>query len=116
MTTAVFSLATAGALRAREDRIVAAVERHPSPVMVTTRPALPRLAWRAGDRLNWMLTTEAGLPDLLASLRAQGVAEVGVVAGGHVPASALAAYPASEERPEQALADDDLRLIMLRGR
>ena len=116
VTTAVFSVATVGALRAREDRIVAAVERHPSPVMVTTRPALPRLAWRAGDRLNWMLTSEASLPDLLASLRGQGVAEVGVVAGVNVPAFALSAYPTSEERPEPALADDGLRLTVLRGR
>ena len=116
VTTAVFSVATAGALRAREDRIIAAVERHPSPVMVTTRPALPRLTWRGGDRLTWMLTDEAGLPALLQSLRRQGVAEVGVVAGLDVPASALAAYPTSEERPERALADDGLRLIMLQGR
>jgi hypothetical protein len=112
--SAVFALATAGALRAREDRIIAAVERHPSPVMVTTKPALPRLAWR-GDRITWMLTDHAGLPDLLASLRAQGVPEVGVVAGLDVPASALAAYPTAEERPEGALADDGVRLIILRG-
>lgn len=112
--SAVFALAAAGALRAREDRIIAAVERHPSPVMVTTKPALPRLSWR-GDRITWMLTDDAGLPDLLASLRAQGVPEVGVVAGLDVPASALAAYPTAEERPEGALADDGVRLIMLRG-
>ena len=116
VSTAAFSVATAGALRAREDRIVAAVERHPSPVMVTTRPALPRLSWRAGDRLNWMLTDDAGLPALLASLRAQGVPEVGVVAGLDVPAPALFAYPTSEERPEPALADDGLRLVVLRAR
>ena len=114
VATAVFATATAGALRAREDRIVAAVERHPSPVMVTTRPALPRLAWRADDRLSWMVTTDARLPDLLASLRSKGVPQVGVVAGLDVPASALAAYPTSEERPEPALADDGLRLTVLR--
>ena len=115
VSTAAFSVATAGALRAREDRIIAAVERHPSPVMVTTRPALPRLTWRAGDRLTWMLTDDAGLPALLQSLRRQGVAEVGVVTRPDVPASALSAYPTVEERPERALADDGMRLIMLRG-
>jgi hypothetical protein len=112
--SAVFALATAGALRAREDRIIAAVERHPSPVMVTTKPALPRLSWR-GDRITWMLTDDAGLPGLLAGLRAQGVPEVGVVTRTDVPASALSAYPTAEERPEGALADDGVRLIMLRG-
>ena len=116
VTTAVFSLATVGALRAREDRIIAAVERHPSPVMVTTRPALPRLTWRAGDRLNWMLTDGAGLPDLLASLRAQGVPEVSVLAGLQVPLSALSAYPTLEEREEPALADDGMRMVIARDR
>ena len=113
---AVFSLATAGALRVREDRIIAAVERHPSPVMVTTRPALPRLAWRAGDRLNWMLTDDAGLPDLIASLRAQGVPEVAVVAGLRAPPSALSAYPSLQELEEPALADDGLRMVIARDR
>ena len=115
VTTAVFSLATAGALRAREDRIVAAVERHPSPVMVTTRPALPRLAWRADERLSWMLTDADGLAPLLERLRAAGVDAVTVVAGLDVPASSLGAFPTSEERPEPALADDGLRLTVLRG-
>ena len=116
VTTAAFSVATAGALRAREDRIIAAVERHPSPVMVTTRPALPRLAWRAGDRLNWMLTDDAGLPALLASLRAQGVSDVSVLAGRQVSLSALAAYPILEEQQEPALADDGMRMVIARDR
>jgi hypothetical protein len=116
VATAAFSLATAGALRAREDRIIAAVERHPSPVMVTTRPALPRLTWRAGDRLNWMLTDEARLPALLASLRAQGVPEVSVLAGLDVPPSALAAYPSIHEQEEPALADDGMRMVIARAR
>jgi len=115
VVTASFALATAGALRAREDRIVAAVERHPSAVLVTTRPALPRLAWRADGRLTWMLTDAEGLSPLLASLQAHGVGDVTVVAGVDVPASALAAYPGLHEQAEPALADDGLRLLTSSG-
>ena len=71
--TAVFALATAGSLRAREDRIVDALERHPATVTVTTRPSYPRIAWRADDRLSWMLTDEARMPALLEHLRLAGV-------------------------------------------
>jgi hypothetical protein len=115
LAPAVFSVATAGALRAREDAIVAAVARHPSPVTVTTRRALPRLSWRADDRLTWMLTDTTGLPGLLRSLRAQGVGEVAVVVGRDVPLAALEAYPTLDEPAEPALADDGLRLIVARA-
>ena len=84
--------------------------------MVTTRPALPRLTWRAGDRLNWMLTDDAGLPGLLAGLRAQGVPEVSVLAGRQVPLSALSAYPSLQEQEEPALADDGMRMVIARDR
>lgn len=113
---AVFSVATAGALRAREDGIIAAIERHPGLVMVTTRPALPRLSWRAGDDLSWMLTDAGGVAPLLRSLRAAGVDTVTLVAGADVAATDLAAYGTAEEQAEPALADDGLRLIVLRGR
>lgn len=113
---ALFSVGTAGALRAREDRIIAAVERHPSPVMVTTRPALPRVSWRAAGDLSWMVTDAGGIAPLLQSLRSAGVEAVTVVAGADVPVSDLAAYGVAEAQREPALADDGLRLIVLRGR
>ena len=83
VVTAVFALATAGSLRAREDGIVAALERHPAAVTVTTRPAYPRIAWRADDRLTWMLTDDARLPTLLEHLRQAGVDVNVVVPDGH---------------------------------
>jgi hypothetical protein len=116
VVSAGFAVATAGALRAREDRIIAAVERYPSAITVTTRQAYPRLSWRADDRLTWMLTDDAGLPDLLASLRAQGVREVAVLVGSQVPLSALSAYPDLAEQEEPALADDGMRMVIARAR
>jgi hypothetical protein len=110
-----FSLVTSGALRAREDAIVSALARHPAPVTVTTRPALPRLAWRAGDRLTWMLTGDGGLPALLHGLRARGIGEVAVVVGRDVPLTALSAYPTLEEQDEPALRDSGIRLIVARA-
>lgn len=115
VATSVFGLATAGALRAREDRIIAAVARHPSPVTVTTRAALPRLAWRADDRLQWMLTDERRLATVLRHLREQGVAEVAVITGLDVPTSTLSAYPVIEEQREPALRDDGLRIVVVRA-
>lgn len=112
----VFSMATVGALRAREDAIVAAVSRYPSAVTVTTRRALPRLAWRADDDLTWMLTDEAGLPGLLGGLRAQGVDEVSVLVGLDVPLSAMAAYPSLQEQDEPALLDDGMKMVVARDR
>lgn len=112
---AAFSLATVGSLRAREDRLVAAVARHPSRIMVTTRPALPRIAWRADDRLTWMLTDEARLPHLLHDLRSQGVSDVTVVVGRDVPLSALGDYPKVTEPAEPALGDEGIRLLVARS-
>ncbi len=83
---------------------------------MTTRQAYPRLSWRAGDRLTWMLTDDAGLPGLLAGLRAQGVPEVAVLVGSQVPLSALSAYPDLAEQDEPALADDGMRMMIARGR
>ena len=115
LVSALFAVVTAGALRAREDGIVAALARHPAPVTVTTRRALPRLAWRADDRLTWMLTDDAGLPSLLHSLRAQGVTEVTVVTSPQVPLSALSDYPDLQEQHEPALAGDGMRMVVARA-
>jgi hypothetical protein len=115
LVSALFAVGTVGALRAREDAILAALARHPAPVTVTTRRALPRLAWRADDRLTWMLTDDAGLPALLHSLRAQGVTEVTVVTSPQVPLSALSDYPDLQEQYESALAGDGMRIVVARA-
>ncbi len=103
--TAVFALATAGSLRAREDGIVAALERHPATVTVTTRPAYPRIAWRADDRLTWMLTDDARLPALLEHLRLSGV-DVNVVVPEDTQVS-------GEIVDEPALRDDGMKLVAI---
>lgn len=113
VATAAFSLGTAGTLRARQDGVIAALARHPSPVTVTTHPALPRLAWRADDRLTWMLTDDAGLPGLMRDLRDQGVTEVTVV-GHELAVSALSAYPSLVEQDEPALSGDGITMIEAR--
>ena len=112
---AVFSVATAGALRAREDRIVSAVARHPSPVMLTDARGLPRLAWRDDGRLTWMLADDAALPALLRSLRAQGVPQVTVVVSSEFPLDALTAYPVLTEQDEPALAGSGIRAVVATG-
>lgn len=101
--SALFGLVTVGAARARQDRFVAAVARHPATVTVTTLGAFPRVAWRTHDRLNWMLTDDAGLPELLTALRAAGVPDVVVVTRGGVPAAGLAAYGSVRRLDEPAV-------------
>lgn len=110
VATAALSLATVGTLRARQDGVIAALARHQSPVTVTTHRALPRLAWRADDRLTWMLTDDAGLASLMSALRARGVAEVTVV-GHKLPRSALSAYPVLTEEHEPALRKDGIEMF-----
>ena len=55
--------------------LVAAVERATpeGAVVVTTYPAMPRLAWPILDQGRWLLTTPADLDDLVRRLRAAGV-------------------------------------------
>ena len=105
--TAIFALATAGSLRAREDAIVAALERHPATVTVTTRPAYPRIAWRADDRLTWMLTDDARLLTLLEYLRLAGV-DVNVVVSEDSPVF-------GEVVDEPALRDDGMKMVTVRS-
>ncbi|HVF14632.1 MAG TPA: hypothetical protein VM942_08535 [Acidimicrobiales bacterium] len=77
--TAVLGIFTVAEGRARHDRIVAAVSRHPAPVMVTTFRGLPRIAWREDERLTWMISDKAGLGDLLARLDQNGVTRLSLV-------------------------------------
>ncbi len=107
VVTATFALATAGSLRAREDAIVAALERHPANVTVTTRPAYPRIAWRADDRLTWMLTDDARLLTVLEHLRLAGV-DVNVVVAQDSPVF-------GEIVDEPALRDDGMKLVAIRA-
>jgi hypothetical protein len=43
------------------------------PIMVTTSPAIPRLAWSTFDDQRWLLTSTADLPTVRAQLAAAGV-------------------------------------------
>jgi hypothetical protein len=115
LASAGFSLATVGALRSREDAIIAALARHPGQVVVTTRPAYPRLAWRAADRLPWMLTDKAGLPGLVADLRARGVVHLVLVVSEDDPLTGVDAFPSVTEEEEPALADDGMKLVVARA-
>ena len=108
VVTAVFALATAGSLRAREDGIVAALDRHPATVTVTTRPAYPRIAWRADDRLTWMLTDDARLPTLLEHL-APGRASTSTSSCRRTPRSF------GEVVDEPALRDDGMKMVSIRA-
>jgi hypothetical protein len=116
VVSATFAVASVGHLRDRQDNMVAAISRHPATVTVTTRPSLPRLAWRADTRVTWMLTDQDGLPALLDSLRRAGVADVAVLTGSDVPLSDLGAYPALEPVPEPALQASGLQLVVARDR
>ena len=108
VVTAVFALATAGSLRAREDGIVAALERHPAAVTVTTRPAYPRIAWRADDRLTWMLTDDARLPTLLEHLRLSRASTSTSSCRTDTPVF-------GEVVDEPALRDDGMKLVGIRA-
>lgn len=116
LVSATFAVASVADLRLRQDRLVAAVARHPATVTVTTRPSIPRLAWRSDARVTWMLTDEAGLPALLDGLRRAGVADVAVLTGTEVPLSDLGAYPALETVPEPAVRASGLQLVFARDR
>lgn len=116
LVSATFAVASVGNLRHRQDSMVAAISRHPATVTVTTRPSLPRLAWRSDARVTWMLTDDAGLSALLDDLRRAGVADVAVLTGTDVPLSDLRAYPALEPVPEPALRASGLQLVLARDR
>ncbi len=79
VATALLGILTIADGRAGHDGIVAAIGRHPAPVMVTTVPGLPRVAWRTHERQAWMLTDTAGLPGLLDRLEDKGIGEMAVV-------------------------------------
>jgi hypothetical protein len=109
---AAFGLLTVGAARADQGRFIAAAARHPATVTVTTVDVYPRLAWRTHDRLNWMLTDDAGLPDLLGTLRSAGVGDVVVVTRRDVRPADLSAYPRVDVVHEPVF--DDVGAVMLR--
>ena len=112
--TAVLALATVGVARSRQGAAVEAVARHPSEVMVTTVPALPRIAWSQDARLSWMLATHDTLDPLLIRLRAAGVPQVTLVTE-RVAVPAPGSYTSVREVRERALARSGLRLVLLTG-
>lgn len=116
VVSATFAVASVGNLRNRQDDLIAAISRHPATVTVTTRPSLPRLAWRSDARVTWMLTDEAGLAGLLDGLRRAGVADVAVLTGTEVPLADLGAYPALEPVQEPVLRASGLQLVVVRDR
>jgi hypothetical protein len=59
--------------------LVAAADRAPADVLVTTEGAMPRFAWPTFDRQRWLLATPEGLEDLLRRLREGGYQRVGFV-------------------------------------
>jgi hypothetical protein len=85
--TAVVSVMAVASLRSNHSftaELVARIERGghqvgDRPVLVTTAPAVPRLAWRTFDRQRWMLAEEDGLSGLVNRLRAAGVDRFGLV-------------------------------------
>jgi hypothetical protein len=90
--TAVLALVTVARGRSGQDRLIAAVGRHPAGVTVTTVDVFPRLAWRTHDRLNWMLTDDEGLDELVSTLHDAGVPDVVVVTRADVRRAAVEAY------------------------
>jgi len=115
VASGVFGLATAGALRAREDAIIAALARHPAQVVVTTRPAYPRLAWRADEDLAWMLVDRSGLPALVGALRSRGVEEMVLVVAADEPLAGLDGFRSLTVEQEPALAGDGMKLVVARA-
>ncbi len=111
---AVTGLLTTAHLRNDHVETTAAVLRHPAQVTVTTVPALPNVSWSADDRITWMWASPAGLPGLLASLHAQGVATVTLVADIGTPAAEFGGYAAAGESREPALARLGLTVYSLR--
>lgn len=51
------------------------------PVVVTTDPAMPRLAWPTFDRQRWLLARSGNIGDLAVRLRVTGVRRVVLVSG-----------------------------------
>ncbi|MDQ6798559.1 MAG: hypothetical protein M3011_11185 [Actinomycetota bacterium] len=110
-------VASGARMRADAAGLAAAVARHPSPVTVTTVPALPRVVWSTDQNLSWMLTDSAGLRDLLMDLRSRGLTEVAVVTWRPGPglAASNAGFSSTKEVSEPALAAHDLGLFVLRS-
>src|SRR5205823_58694 len=99
-------LIAAGSTRADQDRLVAAVTRHPATVTVTTIEALPRVAWRVDDRVTWMLAKPAELEGMLAHLRSEGVPRVAVVTYASTAPSVPSAAGAAASYPNRRLVGD----------
>jgi hypothetical protein len=112
--TAVVGLASVGYARQVQDRMVAAVARHPAPVTVTTFPGLPRVAWRSADTLTWMYAEDKDLPELLQTLHGRGVEEVAVVAVRADLERGTGSYRIAEEAAEPDLSGLGMSLLILR--
>jgi hypothetical protein len=111
---AVAAVTSVGTLRARHERLIAAVARHPAEVTVTTLPAFPRLSWSVDDRVTWMLTDPDRLPAVLARLRERGVRSVAVlVDDARTRAADVTGWPAVDDTGEPSLRDHGYRLYRL---
>jgi len=111
--TAVLGLVAVAEGRARHDRIISAVSRHPAPVTVTTVPGLPRIAWRTDRQLTWMVSDKAGLPALLERLGGQGIDALTVVTDHAGDASRWPEGWTEREVDEPALRHAGLGLFLL---
>jgi hypothetical protein len=79
--------------------LVSAVDRAAGPgrpVLVTTAPLAPRLAWPTFDRQRWLLSSPAGVGALVDRLRAAGVERFTFVARGGADVARLPAGVTTE--------------------
>jgi hypothetical protein len=112
VATAVLGLVTVGQGRARHERFIAAVTRHPAEVTVTTVQALPRIAWRTDQELTWMVTG-SGLAPLLDRLDGQGLDRMAVVTDHGAPSSTWPDGWKATEVDEPSLRGAGLGLFLL---
>jgi peptidoglycan/LPS O-acetylase OafA/YrhL len=113
VATAVLGLVTVGQGRARHERFIAAVTRHPAEVTVTTVQALPRIAWRTDQELTWMVTDGSGLAPLLDRLDARGLERMAVVTDHGAPSSTWPDGWKATEVDEPSLRGAGLGLFLL---
>jgi hypothetical protein len=99
VTGAVAAVLVVGTQRRETDEAIHDVEAHLRPVVITTQPALPRLAWRIDGRVAWLMVEPSDVARLADEL-ARRKHEVLVVAGddqvGRLPG--LVPVPADELR------------------
>jgi hypothetical protein len=103
----VMSVSTMRASHRIADDLLGAIDRvseaaNGPPVLVSTSPIVPRLAWRTFDQQRWLLAPPPTLPDTVRRLRAAGVDRFTLVT--------------RDLAREARLLPDDVRILERRGR